>query len=172
VAVDFASNYLGSSGSQSSSGGLGGDSLFAREPHKEPPEFDITAMVDLVFMMNIYFLVTFVTVAMAEIDLPAATHAAPLDGDSAVVITITGGAGKPIAVYLGNTESGEELRDPDTQEDRIRAAVEQGHANGKTEVLLKAEKHLRLGELFRISAAASGVEGMKLNVAVMEKESP
>jgi len=161
--VDAANLGLGSSGF---------DELIARQPHKEPPEFDITAMVDLVFMMNIYFLVTFVTVAMAEIDLPAATHAAPLDGDSAVVVTVTGGGGQPVMVYLGDTQSGEPLRDAEAQEDRIRAAVEQGLAEGKTEVLLKAEKNLRLGELFRISAAASGVEGMKLNVAVMEKEAP
>ena len=161
--MDAANLGLGSSGF---------DELIARQPHKEPPEFDITAMVDLVFMMNIYFLVTFVTVAMAEIDLPAATHAAPLDGDSAVVVTVTGGGGQPVMVYLGDTQSGEPLRDAEAQEDRIRAAVEQGLAEGKTEVLLKAEKNLRLGELFRISAAASGVEGMKLNVAVMEKEAP
>jgi biopolymer transport protein ExbD len=148
------------------------DELISRKQHNELPEFDITAMVDLVFMMNIYFLVAFVTVAMAEIDLPAADHAAPLDGDSAVVITITGGAGKPLVAYLGNTKSGEPLREAESQETRIRAAVEQGLAQGKTEVLLKAEKHVRLGELFRISAAASGVEGMKLNVAVMERDSP
>jgi biopolymer transport protein ExbD len=153
-------------------GSSGFDELIARQPHKEPPEFDITAMVDLVFMMNIYFLVTFVTVAMTEIDLPAATHAAPLDGDSAVVLTVTGGEGKPVVVFLGDTQTGEPLRDAESQESRIRAAVEQGLAEGKTEVLLKAEKNLRLGELFRISAAASGVKGMKLNVAVMEKEAP
>jgi len=38
------------------------------------------------------------------------------------------------------------------------------------EVLLKAEKKVRLGDLFRVSTAASAVEGVKLNVAVMEKE--
>ena len=50
------------------------DELIARRPDSEPPEFDITAMVDLVFMMNIYFLVTFVTVALGELNLPAAKH--------------------------------------------------------------------------------------------------
>ena len=35
-----------------------------------------------------------------------------------------------------------------------------------------AEKKVRLGDLFRISAAASAVEGIKLNVAVMEKDKP
>ena len=49
-------------------GSTGSDELIARRPDSETPEFDITAMVDLVFMMNIYFLVTFVTVAMGEIN--------------------------------------------------------------------------------------------------------
>ena len=55
-------------------GPLESDALLGRKPHEETPEFDITAMVDLVFMMNIYFLVTFITVALAEINLPTASH--------------------------------------------------------------------------------------------------
>ena len=60
-------------------GESGSDQLFNRRLDPEPPEFDITAMVDLVFMMNIYFLVTFITVAMSELSLPAAKHVAALD---------------------------------------------------------------------------------------------
>ncbi len=153
-------------------GSTGFDDLVLRQPHREPPEFDMTAMVDLVFMMNIYFLVTFITVAMSGVELPSASHVAPLDAESAVVITIEGGDGKPVVAFLGDREKGEAIRDADQQEDRIRAAVEQGVAEGKSEVLLKAEKKLRLGDLFRISSAASSVEGVKLNVAVMEKDKP
>ena len=155
--------------------GLGGaesDDLIGRKPIEETPEFDITAMVDLVFMMNIYFLVTFVTVALAEVDLPTATHVAPLDGDSAVVITIVGDSEQPATVYIGEREKGERIGNRDQIADRVRAAVEEGAAAGKTEVLLKAEKQVRLADLFRVSAAASGVEGMKLNVAVMEVSGP
>ena len=46
-------------------------------PHKplvDDARFDVTAMVDLVFMMNIFFLVTWVETALAEIDLPTARH--------------------------------------------------------------------------------------------------
>ena len=153
-------------------GSTGFDELVLRQPHREPPEFDMTAMVDLVFMMNIYFLVTFVTVALSGVDLPSASHVAPLDADSAVVLTVVGGDGKPVVVFLGDREQGEAIRDAEQQEERIRAAVEQGVAEGKTDVLLKAEKKLRLGDLFRISSAASSVEGLKLNVAVMEKDKP
>jgi len=153
-------------------GSTGFDELVLRQPHREPSEFDVTAMVDLVFMMNIYFLVTFVTVALSGVDLPSASHVAPLDAESSVVITVEGGDGKPVVVFLGDREKGEAIRDAEQQEERIRAAVEQGVAEGKTDVLLKAEKKLRLGDLFRISSASSSVEGVKLNVAVMEKDKP
>ena len=53
------------------------------------PEFDITAMVDLVFMMNIYFLVTFVTVAMGELEPAGRNACTPLDAESAVILTLT-----------------------------------------------------------------------------------
>jgi len=153
-------------------GSTGFDELILRQPHREVPEFDITAMVDLVFMMNIYFIVTFVTVSMTQVDLPAASHVAPLDAETSVVLTVTGGGTEPVVVYLGEREKGEAIRDVAQQEERVRAAVEQGVAEGKREVLLKAEKKMRLGDLFRISSAASSVEGVKLNVAVMEKDKP
>jgi len=151
-------------------GSAGFDELILRQPHKESPEFDITAMVDLVFMMNIYFLVTFVMAAMAEIDLPLASHAAPLDGEAAVVLTIQGGGREPVVVTLGDREKGTPIRDSAQQVERIRSAVERGVAEGKTQVLIKAVQQVRLGDLFRVSAAASAVEGVTLNVAVVEKD--
>jgi biopolymer transport protein ExbD len=152
--------------------GLGSDELIPRQPHREPPEFDITAMVDLVFMMNIYFLVTFVTVSLTQVDLPAASHVAPLDADTSVIFTIVGKAGEPVVVYVGDRETGVPIRGVEQQAAGVKAAVEAGLAQGNNEVHLKAEKNVRLGDLFRISAAASSVEGVKLNVAVMEKEKP
>ena len=151
-------------------GSTGSDQLIARRPDSEMPEFDITAMVDLVFMMNIYFLVTFVTVAMGELNLPAATHVTALDAESAVILTLTRSLdGKSASLYLGDGPKGEAITDPAQQEQRVQAAVEQGIAEGKKSVLLKAEKKVRLADLFRVATAAS-VEGAKFNVAVMEKD--
>jgi hypothetical protein len=47
--------------------------------------------------------------------------------------------------------------------------VEKGVAADKKNVLIKAEKKVRLRELFRISTAAAAA-GVKLHVAVMEKD--
>jgi biopolymer transport protein ExbD len=151
-------------------GPSGADELFARRPDQEPPEFDITAMVDLVFMMNIYFLVTFVTVAMGELNLPSADHCAPLDADTAVVLTVVRSFdGKSVTVHLGENDKAEAVGAGPDQDERIQTAVEQGIAAGKTEVLLKAEKKIRLADLFHIATAAT-VEGAKLHVAVLEKD--
>ena len=146
------------------------DLLLARKPLDDDAEFDVTAMIDLVFMMNIYFLVTFLTAAMGEIDMPSATHVAALDADTSVVITVLGALdGESVIVHLGDGKEGEEIRDADVQEERIRQWVEQGVNEGKTAALIKAEKKVRLRHLFMVSSAAA-VEGVKLHVAVMEKD--
>lgn len=151
-------------------GESGSEQLIARRPDSEPPEFDITAMVDLVFMMNIYFLVTFITVAMGELNLPAAKHVSALDADSAVIFTLTRSLdGKSVAVYLGSGQKGEAITDLAQQEKRIQEAVDQGKAEGKADVLLKAEKKVRLADFFRVAMAATA-DGMKLHVAVLEKD--
>jgi biopolymer transport protein ExbD len=151
-------------------GESGSDQLFNRRLDPEPPEFDITAMVDLVFMMNIYFLVTFVTVAMSQLSLPTAKHVAALDADSAVIFTVTRTLdGTSIDLYLGDGAKSEPITDSAQQDKRVQEAVDQAKAQGKTDILLKAEKKVRLADLFRVATAAS-TEGMKLHVAVVESD--
>jgi biopolymer transport protein ExbD len=161
--VQFSSFNLGPSAS---------DELVARRPDSEPPEFDITAMVDLVFMMNIYFLVTFVTVALGGMSLPSADYCSPLDADEAVIVRMSRSLdGESVTVYLGDGDEGEPIADASEQERLVRSVVDEGVAGGKTAVLLKAEKKVRLADIFRIATAAA-VEGIQLHVAVLEKDAP
>jgi len=156
-------------------GSTGADELMARRPDQEPPEFDITAMVDLVFMMNIYFLVTFVGAA-ASLNLPAAKHVAPLDADKAVILTIARSLdGKGATLYIGDNTDGEPINDRAEQERRIQTAAEEGVAAGKTFVLIKAERKVRMADFFRIASIAVAPVGdsgtrLTLHDAVMEKD--
>lgn len=151
-------------------GSTGSEELIARRPDSEMPEFDITAMVDLVFMMNIYFLVTFVTVAMGELNLPSARHCTALDGETAVIVTVARSLdGKSVVVYIGDGTKTDPIKDPAEQDKRVHEAVEQGMGEGKKNVLIKAERKVRMADYFRIALAAS-VEGMKLHDAVLEKD--
>src|SRR5947208_11997619 len=147
-----------------------GEGLFPRLHRHPDAEFDVTAMVDLVFMMNIYFLVTFITVALGEINLPAAAHAAPLDRDTATVVTVLAGPDwRTVFVYLGDGKKGTPISEPDDQATQIANDVERAAAQGKTAVLIKAEKGIRLREIKRIAAAAAH-EGVTLHIAIIEKE--
>src|SRR5689334_23056881 len=146
--------------------------LLARKKSHDDAEFDITAMVDLVFMMNIYFLVAFLTAAAAEINLPTAQHVAALDADTAITFTVMGTLdGKGVQVYLGDGTKSQPITDPDEQTDKIRKAAEDALGAGKKAVLIKAEKKVRLKDLFRISTAAA-IEGLKLHVGVTEADIP
>ena len=100
--------------------------LVPRKPLVDDARFDVTAMVDLVFMMNIFFLVTWVGAALAEIDLPTARHCTAAPADTSVVLTITKG---PL-VYVGDARPGSELS-PAAADRRIGAAVEEGVRDGK-----------------------------------------
>ena len=148
---------------------LSGALSHRHDPQREA-EFDITAMVDLVFMMNIYFLVLFIGMSASEINLPSAVHCAPLDGDVATAITVTAGPdAQTVNVFIGDKAAGAALTDPEQQAEQIASAVERGVAAGKTDVLIKAERTIRLRELGRLAAAATR-EGVQLHLGVMEKD--
>jgi biopolymer transport protein ExbD len=155
-------------------GNTGFDELIMRQPHREPPEFDITAMVDLVFMMNIYFLVTFV--GASALNLPAAKHVVALDADEAVIFTVTRSLdGKGATLYVGDGSDSAPINDVAEQQRRIQAAVEEGVGAGKKYVLMKAERKVRMADFFRISALAVAPVGdsgtrLTLHDAVMEKD--
>ena len=144
--------------------------LISRPPDQETPEFDITAMVDLVFLMNLYFLVTFLSVVMNKLALPTADNVSPLNTDTAVIISLARSLdGESVTVYLGDDEEAEPINGDADQEERVKAAIEEGVAAGKTAVLLKAESKVRLGDMHRISSLVSGHD-LKLHVAVLERE--
>lgn len=144
--------------------------LLGRKSLRDDAHFDITAMIDLVFMMNIFFLVTWVGASMDELNLPTAQHCAAVDGDLSVMFSVLPDfEGDSVTVYVGDGAEGTPLTDPEQQEQAIRAAVEEGLADGKTAVVFKAERKVRLREMARLTSAAA-LEGMQLHVGVIEKE--
>ena len=143
--------------------------LAARKPLVDDARFDITAMVDLVFMMNIFFLVSWIGAALAEIDLPAARHCVATDADTSTVLTLTGSAGETPSIYLGDARPGGAIH-PGEVEQRICEAVDAGMREGKSTVLIKAERDVCLRDVARIAGLATAVKGVKLNLAVMEKD--
>jgi biopolymer transport protein ExbD len=144
--------------------------LLARRDKRDEATFDITAMIDLVFMMNIFFLVTTIGATLAEVDLPAVRHCVAADPATSVAITmVESDDGSSCLVYVGDGAEGRPLSDPEEQEDAVRAAVQEGVRKNFDTVLIKAERNVRLRDVRRISTA-SAAEKMTLKLAVIEKE--
>ena len=160
-------------------------------------DLDITPMIDIVFLLLIFFLVASVPDPQVAADLPRARHGKGVDKRTSVVVTVKDLGDGQTEIYLGNGKRGDLLpetpgdreavirkavagqaiallpADPDVQQDVIRRAVQEGNKNqGKTAVLVKAEKRVPSGVTARVAEAvgSAGVEGMGLNYAVVESQ--
>lgn len=141
------------------------ETLVPRKSLVDDAKFDITAMVDLVFMMNIFFLVTWAELARAEIDLPTARHCTPAERSRAVVFTILKG---PV-VYIGDSIAGKSPLSPGEIDGRVGETVEKAHReDSKDIVLIKAEKEVPLRDVAHIAGVATAGGGVKLMLAVLE----
>jgi biopolymer transport protein ExbD len=138
-------------------------------------EMDITPMIDITFLLLIFFLVASKMDAAADVRLPPARHGLPVVEKSSAVITLVAGEEGKAIVYKGNgvvEENRVDGSDIEAQEDEIAAYVEEEMAhpeNPRENVLIKAEKGILHREVSRISKAATRPEGvLQLYVAVLE----
>lgn len=142
-----------------------------RRPVRLDDEMDITPMIDMTFLLLVFFLVASTPDLQTAVDLPPARYGTGVSQHTAVMLTIAGEGQGPVEVYLADGKVGSPLPpDHEQQESLIREAVEEGLRSGKSSVLIKAEKGVLHREVSRVAAAASSVEGTSLFVAVLEVE--
>jgi len=141
-----------------------------RRPRASSDEIDMTPMIDCVFLLLIFFLVGSTPDVTTSVELPPARHGKGADPLTSVVVTIAAGSGTaPAEFYLADGKVGSPLGGgADAQEAAIKAAVEAGHAQGKPNVLIKAERSVRHRDVARAAAAAAQVPDTKLYLAVFE----
>ncbi|HLQ45913.1 MAG TPA: biopolymer transporter ExbD [Planctomycetaceae bacterium] len=131
-------------------------------------DVDFTPMVDLVFMMNIYFLVTSLSAIAPDVDLPLARHVVAVDeAKSTAIVIVVSPDGKTPIVTAGEDGKGK-LTDPDEQVESVKKAVEKGVRENKGDIVLRAERAVKLRDISRLAGAAGKVEGAKLYVGVLE----
>jgi len=146
--------------------------VLVRRPVSDTAEMDITPMIDITFLLLIFFLVCSTASVQSAIELPPARHGTGVSDRTSVVLTVAerGGPG-PALVYLADGRKGKALPDDeDLRAEEIEQAVEQGVQEGKSTVLVKAEKGVKHGDVWRVETAVGRVEGVKLYVAVLEVE--
>lgn len=149
-----------------------GNGLGGKGCEVEDPEFDVTAMVDLVSLMNIYFLVAWVMAMANEVDLPAAKNCVAGDPETSVMVIVKKGDERGSSVVIGEDGDGEQLTDRAVILQKVTEAVKAGvkEAKPKDTLLIKAEREVPLKDISHIASAAAAAEGFKLRLAVQEKE--
>lgn len=139
----------------------------------EETEMEITSMIDLTFLLLIFFLVAGKMDPAGAVKLPPARYGMPVVEKSSIIITLAAAEDGRAIVYCGNgiTDqtriSGTDLA---AQEERVANYVEQEFLSGaKENVLIKAASGIRTREVTRIAKAATRNESVQqLYVAVTE----
>ncbi|MGL6196283.1 MAG: ExbD/TolR family protein [Thermoguttaceae bacterium] len=128
---------------------------------RENGEMDITPMIDITFLLLIFFIVCSSLDRMDSVTLPPAYFGSAVSERNATVITVDG-TGSDSVVYLGAGTNGTPLgSNRETQEQEIFEAVQRGLRDGKEAVVIRASGDLYQSEINRIKNVAS-VPGIKV----------
>jgi biopolymer transport protein ExbD len=149
-------------------------SIRPRKMRREEAEMDLTPMIDITFLLLIFFLVASKMETAADVTLPKAEYGNIVAVDESVVITVAeGGIDGRARVFKGDTTEAEHrLRSDDLadQEEELMAYIEENLLGKKRYVLIKAGKGVKHREVARVEEAAAKVEAVRsLFVAVMEE---
>ena len=140
-----------------------------RKKRKDSLELDITPMIDITFLLLIYFLVASIPDRNEALELPEARHGTGVSRENSVRLTVEAGG---LGLAIVKVDGGGELSrsDAETQNGQIRDAVQEGAQRGKTSVLIQAERGVAHRDVARVAQAAGDVDGVSLHVGVLEVE--
>ena len=148
------------------------DLLFATRRRKlEEADMDITPMIDITFLLLIFFIVASRIDADTQVTLPSARTGVAVATKNSVILTLAGE--EPATIFKGDgTISGTELSSTDAvdQEAEIVAYIQAAMDQGKTNVILKAERKVKHREVSRVAKAVGRIDASKLFVAVLEEQ--
>ena len=134
---------------------------------------DITPMIDITFLLLIFFLVASRMTDEAFIKLPAARNGTAVSSDTSVIITLAKGTGEDAIIYKGDGAYPEtELTsiNLEDQQTELEGYIENGlTVDSKQQVLIKAEEGVRHRDVARVARAAGEAKAAVMYVAVMEE---
>lgn len=128
-------------------------------------ELDITPMIDVTFLLLIFFMVSSTMQGKPDLDVPVAVHSVGIDSAGAAVVTIFAPASSAEAprIVLGDVKGDEgDLND-------VRRYVEDQAREGRRKVVVKAEGDVPHGLVEEVAKAVKSVEGVELFMGVGDK---
>ena len=127
-------------------------------------ELDITPMIDVTFLLLIFFMVASNMSPQADAELPAASYGVGVEtaGAMSIVIQLSDGAEtKPRILLDGNRES-----DLDGVRGYVKSKVSPGT---RKPVIIKAERRVPHGFVQEVTRAVMEIEGVQFYIGVHDK---
>ncbi len=145
------------------------EDFLKRKPQVLDEEMDITPMIDITFLLLIFFIVSSKMNAEQAVDLPKARHGGVVAAKESVVVIMKRGTGDQAEVE--KSDGTPFSSDIEQQNADIAEYISAGIDDGKKHVIIRAEGSVRHGEIGRVSEAISQAieEGEMINIAVMEQ---
>ena len=128
-------------------------------------EMDITPMIDVTFLLLIFFMVASTMQGTPDVDVPPAVHSIGVDSAGAAIVTILAppSSTESPRIVLGDGEG------PEADLADVRRYVEDSMRDGKKRIVLKAEGDVVHGLVDDVAQAIKSVEGVELYMGVGDK---
>ncbi|MEX1232100.1 MAG: biopolymer transporter ExbD [Planctomycetaceae bacterium] len=133
-------------------------------PSREPDDadIDITPMIDCVFQLLIFFMVTSTMQSTPDLDVPTANYGIGVETESALILTIL--AGDPPRILQGDGDG------PEISVEAVRKLVSDNAKNTQNHVIIKAERQVEHGFVQAVARAVTEVEGAQFYIGVNEEQ--
>ncbi len=148
-----------------------GTSGSRRDRSGQDDELDLTPMIDVTFLLLIFFMITSTMQGTPDLDVPAAKYGVGIPTSGTIIITIRAGAdeGDRATILLGDGKG------PEGSIDDVRDYVEKQIKENKTDVIVKADRNVKHGlvqqVLKAVAEVAKDVEGLKYSFGVRDESS-
>jgi biopolymer transport protein ExbD len=141
--------------------------LLRRQATEERDEhIDMTPMVDVVFQLMTFMLFSVQMTGGEKVEIPTAKHGVGVEEDVATFLTLLKPAapGGKSRVLLGHGDG------PEATPDQVRKHVADGVKEGKRKVVLQADGAVPHGDVLKLAATVTEVEGITLHIGVQEHQ--
>jgi biopolymer transport protein ExbD len=149
------------------------DLFVHRRRERVDAEMDITPMIDITFLLLIFFLVASKMGQEVGLALPQARNGTAVTEKTSAVVCLTSEEPGPARIYLGgeaNQASRVDSTDLSQQDQAVTSYVNQELANGKQQVIIRADKAVHHRDVNRIMQAIGAAQEVSIFVAVLEKD--
>lgn len=146
--------------------------LSGRRRSEDGDDVDITPMIDITFLLLIFFLVSSTPDKDTAIKLPEALHGTAVSQLESTVFTLAQGGLDVAPLYAADGKLPEALlpEDPEARSEKVQQAVQEGLDENKTKVVIKADRAVPYRHVSDLINQVSEVEGIELFLAVLDTD--